>query len=1179
LVAITGHGFTPQSQRWRPFFEEMQHKAQVVLSVGLSGRFFAKHGTTIQTRLTVIDNTPAEDPKRFVGLGDNPLADPAALLKVLQKKVPSRQTMTARSKAPVVAQILPRKTVPVAQEEQPLPLVYDCLDWSAPSALLEDTLYERYMPQSVQVAQAKDHPSKLVQSAAMASIAPPKPSYQPHLCPSLVTEGKLSEAQLESIIYAGEAHQRVLVQDHCLNHTHDFATEADKHGDKPVRTVRFRQGWFLGDGTGCGKGRQVAGIIMDNRAKGRKKAIWISKNDKLLEDARRDWEALGGQGAQVVPLSHFKQGQDITLEDGILFLTYGMVRSAARGAKASRLQQIVDWAGLDFDGPLMFDESHALANAATSQGNRGERLASKQGIAGLRLQRALADARVCYVSATGATSVHNLAYAERLGLWGDGTAFQNRSSFISAMESGGVAAMEVISRDLKALGLYTARSLSYDGVEVDLLEHKLTEQQINIYDQYATAYHHIHQNLEHVLAWLNIDTSLNRNARMAALSTFESSKQRFFSHILTAMKCPTLIKAIEADLEQGNSVIVQVVSTGESLLERRLSEIPVSEWSDLTVDVTPRDYVMGYVQHAFPTQLYETYQDDNGKAQSRPMVDSQGNPVLNKKAVALRDQLLETLASLPPLPSGLDQIIQHFGADKVAEITGRKTRLLRQDDRLFVDKRSAASNLEEAAAYMNDEKQILIFSDAGGTGRSYHADRSAKNQRRRIHYLLEAGWRADAAIQGLGRSNRTNQASAPVFRPVATDVKGEKRFLSTIARRLDTLGAITKGQRQTGGQGMFRSDDNLESPLAKSALRQLYRLLARGEIKGCSLDKFEQQTGLSLLGEGGALRDELPPMSRFLNRVLAMTIAEQNSLFEHFETVMAQLLEQAKATGLFDAGVETIKADHLSILESTDVYTDPRSGAVTRCVKMMRKDKLRPLRLGDVKAKRRSSDCYVRNSKTGRVALVTTAPSRMTENGAVLDCIRLVRPLEQQTYSLMDFERTKWQDCSEATFDEGWAREVADAPEYKTSTFHMICGTLLPIWDKVPNGTMRIYRLQTEDNQRLLGLILDQDAVRDFYQTMGLEVAPLSEEELWDMLEKRGRKVDLVQGLRLSRRLVMGEDRIEVENIITPEQFDRLEAMGCYSEIIQYRRRLFVPTGDAGQAVLATLLKSYPLKA
>ena len=80
----------------------------------------------------------------------------------------------------------------------------------------------------------------------------------------------------------------------------------------------------------------------------------------------------------------------------------------------------------------------------------------------------------------------------------------------------------------------------------------------------------------------------------------------------------------------------------------------------------------------------------------------------------------------------------------------------------------------------------------------------ARNQRLRHHYLLEAGWKADTAIQGLGRTNRTNQAQPPLFRPVATNVQAEKRFLSTIARRLDTLGAITRGQRQTGGQGLFR---------------------------------------------------------------------------------------------------------------------------------------------------------------------------------------------------------------------------------------------------------------------------------------------------------------------------------------------------------------------------------------
>jgi hypothetical protein len=48
---------------------------------------------------------------------------------------------------------------------------------------------------------------------------------------------------------------------------------------------------------------------------------------------------------------------------------------------------------------------------------------------------------------------------------------RNRAEFVTAIEDGGVAAMEVLARDLRALGLYAARSLSYDGVEYELVEH------------------------------------------------------------------------------------------------------------------------------------------------------------------------------------------------------------------------------------------------------------------------------------------------------------------------------------------------------------------------------------------------------------------------------------------------------------------------------------------------------------------------------------------------------------------------------------------------------------------------------------------------------------------------------------------------------------------------------------
>ena len=97
-----------------------------------------------------------------------------------------------------------------------------------------------------------------------------------------------------------------------------------------------------------------------------------------------------------------------------------------------------------------------------------------------------------------------LAYARRLGLWGGAntggeTPFEQRTDFVTAMEAGGVAAMEVVARDLKALGLYQARALSYDGVEVELLEHPLTPEQRRIYDAYAGAFKVIHRNIEDAL--------------------------------------------------------------------------------------------------------------------------------------------------------------------------------------------------------------------------------------------------------------------------------------------------------------------------------------------------------------------------------------------------------------------------------------------------------------------------------------------------------------------------------------------------------------------------------------------------------------------------------------------------------------------------------------------------------
>jgi hypothetical protein len=616
LVAITGASFAPDAPALAETFARLTETAHLVFTGAVSGAAFAKHGSSFETRFSVFDKCRGGEPIVITPELARPTSpDVATLLSQILASVPPRLALdpdVVAANRPISpfpgnparatrAAISTSRATPAAQPHhssaqiEAEDLAYTLRDATAEAntARLSDAIYETFRLQVIDIPGAAPHPTKLVQSAAMASVEPPKPTYRTKLPAAVLRDGLLSDAQLETVIYAGEAHGAYLAGSWTVDETGDIVSAAP---DDATDAVRFRRGFFLGDGTGAGKGRQSAGILLDNWAQGRRKALWISKSDKLLEDAQRDWSALGQERLLVTPLSRFAQGRDIPLSEGILFTTYATLRSEERGAKKSRVDQIVDWLGADFDGVILFDESHAMANAAGSKGERGDTEASQQGRAGLRLQHKLPNARVVYVSATGATTVHNLAYAQRLGLWGgEDFPFATRGEFVEAIEAGGVAAMEVLARDLRSLGLYTARSLSYDGVEYEMLEHALTPEQRGIYDAYAGAFAIIHNNLAAAMEAANItgdSGTLNRQAKSAARSAFESAKQRFFGHLLTSMKTPTLIASIEADLAAGHAAVIQIVSTGEALMERRLSEIPTEEWSDIRVDITPREYVL-----------------------------------------------------------------------------------------------------------------------------------------------------------------------------------------------------------------------------------------------------------------------------------------------------------------------------------------------------------------------------------------------------------------------------------------------------------------------------------------------------------------------------------------------------------------------------------------------------------
>jgi hypothetical protein len=1159
----------------------MTARGRIVLRLRFPTRAYAKHGTSVETGLLVIDRAGASAPIPAVTDAET-LADAAKAVAAVAER-PTAQARQFRAVNPVAllrpkARALAAPAGRLAFLAETAPVAYETCPWSGEGH--DVGLYQAYQLGRVRFPQVAPHPSPLVESGPMASVAPPAPTYRPVLPIGVTAQAKVSDAQLETVIYAGEAHAQVLPGAWILGEApHLLVLVKDDHPG----AMRFRKGFFLGDGTGCGKGREIAGVIADNLAQGRTRAVWLSKNDALLEDARRDWGAIGGYASDLTPQSAWKQADGIRLERGILYTTYATLRQPARGDRASRLDQIVAWLGAEFDGVIVFDEAHAMANAAGGgKGARGAKKASQQGMTGLALQNRLPNARILYVSATGATTPENLAYAARLGLWGGPEApFPTRDAFMDAVETGGVAVMELIARELKAMGLYVARSLSFEGVEYEPLRHPLTEDDVAIWDAWADAYQLIHANLRAALEAVGVTEdgkAKSGQAASAVMSAFEGAKLRFFGNLLSGLKAPSLVASIRADLMAGRSCVVQVVSTNEAVMERRLAEIPPEEWNNLAVDLTPKDQVLDYLMGAFPVMAMDAVKDDDGAVTMIPVTDADGRPVVSQAALRLREDLVTHLAGLPAVHGVLDAVLAALGTEQVAEITGRSRRVITRDGRRVVERRSASAAKAETDAFMAAKKRVLVFSDAGGTGRSYHADLSAQNQQRRIHYLVEPGWRADAAIQGLGRSHRTNQACAPLFRPVTTDIHGEKRFTSTIARRLDSLGALTRGERRTAGNGLFRAEDNLESPWAHRALQAFYVALHFGNVEAMDRVIFEVKTGLTLLDGDGNLKasDDMPPMNTFLNRLLALRIADQNALFTAFDEILTSILERASQSGALDRGMEDIVADDVVILDEEVVRTDAVTGAQTKLLRFQVRTR-RALTPADEALCGLDPDglIFAVNSKSGCAALVVQGLTTTNDDDRLIPAVRLIRPEKRAVAALNGFEESAWEASDPARWRVAWDREIAEADPWITRDLVLVSGLLLPIWTHLPDKGTSVRRLKAPDGRRWLGRLLDPGQVPVLKVALGLsDVASAysDPEQVSKLLLEEGLAICLAGGLWLRRAKVM--DRYRIEVVGAASQRPAFTALGCFTEIISYTARVFVPIDQP--AVLAVVLAKWP---
>src|SRR5581483_4667061 len=218
------------------------------------------------------------------------------------------------------------------------------------------------------------------------------------------------------------------------------------------------------------------------------------------------------------------------------------------------------------------------------------------------------------------------------------------------------------------------------------------------------------------------------------------------------------------------------------------------------------------------------------------------------------------------------------------ELTGRTRRLIRDQRTGRIEYRKRVpegvamdrANIYEMEQFQSGRKRIAIISDAASTGISLHSSNRANNKQRRVHITLELGWSADKQMQTFGRTHRSDQAVPPEYVLLSTELAGEKRFSSTIARRLGSLGALTKGDRGAADTGDL-AKYNFETQEGRAALSLTFRKIKAGEaVPG--LDNPKQclrDIGLLVINSDGVediRKEDETNVPRFLNRLLALNV-------------------------------------------------------------------------------------------------------------------------------------------------------------------------------------------------------------------------------------------------------------------------------------------------------------------
>jgi hypothetical protein len=959
-------------------------------------------------------------------------------------------------------------------------------------------VWESYAP-TIEIKGARRHPSPLVESAALAAIAPPAMKMRPLVAPALLARGILSNEQLEAVTMIADAHERPVWLTR-PRPVYNPAKDSDEDRNVPVRVAG---GFLLADGTGTGKTRTLCAVIHDQMAQGNDRHVYLTLKSSLVDGFRSAWEETLGDPEAVREWTN-----KVAFNHGVLFSSYATLVKRGLDAFLALLgAKDANGEVPSFTGVIVIDEAHAGANAepvSSATGLSGS--TSQRGELIVELQDLLPNARFVYVSATSAQRPDALAYAARLGLYGpNNEAFPTHRAFVKEIASQ-TAALEATAHALKASGRMIARTLSFDGVDYEALTVTPTAQDIEDYNSASKLMYMLHTRMVDAYVRAGVtDASretkgdVKRSPYRKSLTSIEQFEREFFSQLFRKIQAPTVAGRIRKALQAGERVAIQIVHTGAAALERALDARDKNDPDALeTLDLSCRAHLQALVKANFPIYRYRKQLrsvEKNEKIYEWVVVtDGAGKPVVDPAMVAERDQLISELDNVA-LPHYGTYLWRDAFPDLVGEITGNTWMLERNTEgKRTLRRRRANENEADKHAFHNGTKPIIVFSEgAGGVGIDLHASTQHPCQSRITHIVEELSDSATALMQAFGRTHRTGQVVPPRIVMVSTTIPAQARLRARPARQIAQLGALSHGERTASSNGIFSAEDHLETSYGTAALARLVADVQEG-IAPMSLGDWKDELAIDLtrtkvtkeatsLAEAFKQNGSLT-IRRFLTRLMALPIAEdggrQGVYLGALRERLDLIVKSEIAAGRYDGGIVSWPV-HTAVALSRERLHLSADGVATDLVHVkigqLPDDRITWSRIVENRRLVAARNCTLRFVRLPEGTIGAYVPERASDTS-----VSVATPAGMTVKALARVRACDVVDDADAEAEWAWHYNALPVT-YRDA--YLAVGNPLGIWSKL-GPIVTIARLRLSDGTLLVGRIVAADYVEDVRAAFGL---------------------------------------------------------------------------------------------